>query len=60
LFWHDGQAPIAANRTCNSTEEVVTYFESLPAIDGIGVDTLTCWSTGGGGWRPADRWLRGT
>jgi hypothetical protein len=25
---------------------------------GIGVDTLTCWSTGESGWRPADRWLR--
>ena len=24
------------------------------------MDTLTCWSTGGGGWRPADRWLRQT
>jgi hypothetical protein len=25
----------------------------------IGIDTLTCWGTGPGGWRPADRWLRG-
>ena len=24
----------------------------------VGVDTLTCWSTGPGGWRPSDRWLR--
>ncbi len=25
---------------------------------GLGVDSLTCWSTGPSGWRPADLWLR--
>jgi len=27
-------------------------------IIGLGVDTLSCWGTGNGGWRPADKWLR--
>lgn len=27
-------------------------------IFAIGIDTLTYWSTGHSGWRPADRWLR--
>jgi hypothetical protein len=26
----------------------------------LGVDTLTEWNSGPGGWRPADRWLRAT
>lgn len=44
--------------TFDSTEHVLKRIEGLTSLDGIGVDTLTCWSTGKSGWRPADRWLR--
>jgi len=42
-----------------SADAVIDWFIGFseePAA--IGVDTLTCWSTGPSGWRPADRWLR--
>ena len=44
--------------TLPTTEAVIEYFSNIENIHAIGVDTLTCWSTGPGGWRPADRWLR--
>jgi len=47
-----------STRTFATTQGVIECVESLPAVRAIGVDTLTCWSTGSGGWRPADRWLR--
>ena len=49
----------ASCHTCKSVEDAIGWFEGLsvrPAS--IGVDTLTCWSTGVSGWRPADIWLR--
>ena len=45
-------------RTCATVQEVIEYIEGLGTVVALGVDTLTCWSTGRGGWRPADRWLR--
>jgi len=45
-------------RTCETTEAVIRYVENQAPLLALGVDTLTCWSSGGGGWRPADRWLR--
>jgi hypothetical protein len=54
----EGKAAITSTETLGTAEDVITFLESLPTVAGIGVDTLTCWSTGGGGWRPADRWLR--
>jgi hypothetical protein len=44
--------------TLQTAEEVIKYMEDTPTIVALGVDTLTCWSTGLGAWRPADRWLR--
>lgn len=42
-----------------SAEEVIRWVGELGGpISGIGIDTLTCWSSGPSGWRPADRWLR--
>ena len=41
-----------------TTEHVLRDIETVGDVLGIGVDTLTCWSTGPSGWRPADRWLR--
>lgn len=59
LVIEDGH-PIRADRALvESVEEAVRWFLGLPARPtAIGVDTLTCWSTGPSGWRPADRWLR--
>jgi len=54
----DGRAEAARTRTFQTTYEVIQYMEGLGTVAAIGVDTLTCWSTGAGGWRPADRWLR--
>ena len=54
----DGRAQAVDTRTCETTEEVIEYVGSLDMVAALGVDTLTCWSTGTGGWRPADRWLR--
>jgi hypothetical protein len=42
----------------SNAEDAIEFFEQHGPIFAIGVDTLTCWSTGAGGWRPADRWLR--
>lgn len=42
-------------QTANDVIDLVCALENLIAI---GIDTLTCWSTGPSGWRPADLWLR--
>lgn len=53
-----GQPEALITRTFQSTEDVIGHLENLSSVVAIGVDTLTCWSTGPGAWRPADRWLR--
>ena len=55
---HNGKATRLSTRTLSTTEDVVSFLESLSSLAALGVDTLTCWSTGPSGWRPADRWLR--
>lgn len=54
----DGRAAALSTRTLETSEDVIAAIERLPSIAALGVDTLTCWSTGTSGWRPADRWLR--
>jgi hypothetical protein len=44
--------------TFATTDHVVSRISSLSTLLALGVDTLTCWSTGRCAWRPADRWLR--
>jgi hypothetical protein len=49
--------------TVKTVEHAVTWLAArLPRREGsraaIGIDTLTVWSTGSAGWRPADAWLR--
>lgn len=53
-----GKAVTVSTSTLETIEEVITLLERTPSVLGLGIDTLTCWSTGPGGWRPADRWLR--
>lgn len=58
LSLRDGKPTSIETHTCQTSEHVLTFVEGLGAVAAFGVDTLTCWSTGRGGWRPADRWLR--
>jgi hypothetical protein len=54
----DGR-PVAVDvGTLADAEAVLQRVEAVADLAGVGVDTLTCWSTGPSGWRPADRWLR--
>lgn len=53
-----GKIQKASVQTLKTVEQVIEILESIESLIGIGVDTLTCWSTGDSGWRPADRWLR--
>jgi len=54
----DGAIRGIETRTLSTANAVVEYLAGLESLVGLGVDTLTCWSTGPSGWRPADRWLR--
>src|SRR5665648_1036795 len=54
----DGVPTRLETETLRTAEDVAARLAGLDALIGIGVDTLTCWSTGPSGWRPADRWLR--
>lgn len=44
--------------TLDTVEDVISQVEQVNELLAIAVDTLSCWSTGVSGWRPADRWLR--
>ena len=39
-------------------DDVMQRVEHAQPLIALGVDTLTCWSSGTSGWRPADRWLK--
>jgi hypothetical protein len=58
LLVEAGRAARLSTITVNTTEEVITRVEATPGVVALGIDTLTCWGTGPGGWRPADHWLR--
>lgn len=59
LRWESGKRVSIRTATLPSTESVLRWFQGEAGRPlAIGVDTLTCWSTGPSGWRPADRWLR--
>ena len=47
-----------ATETFETAEDVVRSILGGEKPLGLGIDTLTCWSTGRSGLRPADRWLR--
>lgn len=49
--------------TASSVREVLAWVEAQTQggrILAVGLDTLTEWNSGNGGWRPADLWLRKT
>jgi len=45
-------------RTLPTADAVLSEIGLTDNLAAIGIDSLTCWSTGRCGWRPADRWLR--
>lgn len=54
----DGAIVKVTTETLSDVEDVIASVLGDRTPVGLGVDTLTCWATGPGGWRPADRWLR--
>jgi hypothetical protein len=59
LIVESGQPVHAQSALVETAEQAICWIldrADRPAA--IGVDTLTCWSTGSSGWRPADRWLK--
>ena len=54
----DGDIVSVTTETLPTVEDVVASILDIETPLGLGIDTLTCWSTGCSGWRPADRWLR--
>ena len=57
LAVREGAAESVVVSTHASAEDVIVTLETDDPL-AVGVDTLTAWSTGPSGWRPADRWLR--
>ena len=53
-----GDIVCVTTKTLQTAEDVVRSILDGEKPLGLGIDTLTCWSTGHSGWRPADRWLR--
>lgn len=53
----DGRPESISTKTLSNSESVIGALLAEDVV-GLGVDTLSCWCTGHGGWRPADLWLR--
>ncbi|WP_444926998.1 hypothetical protein ACJJI4_02990 [Microbulbifer sp. TRSA002] len=45
-------------QTLSTAEDVIKFASQATTVDVLAIDTLTIWSTGLSGWRPADRWLK--
>ncbi|MBB3059496.1 DUF429 domain-containing protein [Microbulbifer rhizosphaerae] len=58
LCFTSGELADIQIKTLNTAEQILDFSEKYPDLKAVGIDTLTCWSTGESGWRPADRWLR--
>lgn len=58
LQFENGEVSALSTRTLETAEDVISILERMASLAALGVDTLTCWGTGIGAWRPADRWLR--
>jgi len=58
LVLDNGSIQEWTTETLDNAEQVIKIAQEQRSLVAVGVDTLTCWSTGKSGWRPADRWLR--
>lgn len=56
--FHKGELESIELGTYRTADSVLAAISNHPDTIAIGIDTLTCWSTGASGWRPADRWLK--
>ena len=54
----DGDIVCVTTKTLRTVADVFASIRDIKTPLGIGIDTLTCWSTGHSGLRPADCWLR--
>ena len=54
----DGDIVCVTTKTLRTVADVLASIRDIKTPLGIGIDTLTCWSTGHSGLRPADCWLR--
>jgi hypothetical protein len=54
----DGVVTKVNTLCCKTAEDVLQLADGIEDLIGVGVDTLSCWSTGQSGWRSADLWLR--
>lgn len=54
----NGSIQEATTKTLDNAEEVIKTAQKQRSLVALGADTLTCWSTGASGWRPADHWLK--
>ena len=57
LVLKNGSIQEGTTETLDNAEQVIKITQEQRSLVAVGVDTLTCWSTGKSGWRPADRWL---
>jgi len=58
LFISDGLITTVESETVETAQDVLNRLLEFDDLLGIGVDTLTKWSTGKSGWRNADLTLR--
>ena len=58
LFIADGLITTVESKTVETAQDVLNRLLEFDNLIGIGVDTLTQWSTGKSGWRNADLTLR--
>lgn len=58
LHISSGKAKNVDSLTRETAEDVIRDIQNQGKLLAAGIDTLTCLSTGSGGWRPADRWMR--
>lgn len=57
LVLKNGSIQEGTTETLDNAEQVIKIAQEQRSLIAVGVDTLTCWSTGKSSWRPADRWL---
>jgi len=58
LHIENGTTRTLETHTLDDAEGAISQLSTVSDLIGLGIDTMTCWSTGQSGWRPADQWLK--
>lgn len=58
LVIENGSIREGTTQSLDNVGQVIKIAQEESSLIAVGVDTLTCWSTGASGWRPADLWLK--